>query len=109
MLDEAHKSPNVLGAVKEAVDKKWKTRRFVLSGSTNLLLMKSVSEILAGRAVYYALSSMTVGEMREKSPPDLHLPVPHYPRGRNSYSVIAQAKAISSANQAILVSLRCEP
>ena len=71
VLDEIHKAPNVLSAVKEAVDKKQKTRRFVLSGSANLLLMKSVSESLAGRAVYYVLRSMTLGEMSENSPPEL--------------------------------------
>lgn len=71
VLDEIHKAPNVLSAVKEAVDKKQKTRRFVLSGSANLLLMKSVSESLAGRAVYYVLGPMTMGEMSENSPPEL--------------------------------------
>ncbi len=71
VLDEVHRSPHVLSAVKGAVDRKQKTRRFVLSGSANLLLMKSVSESLAGRAVYYVLGPMTLGEMSEKSPPDL--------------------------------------
>jgi predicted AAA+ superfamily ATPase len=71
VLDEIHKSPNVLNAVKASVDKKRRTHRFVLSGSANLLLMKSVSESLAGRAIYYVLGPMTTGEIIESPPPEL--------------------------------------
>jgi hypothetical protein len=50
--------------------------RFVLSGSANLLLMKQVSESLAGRAIYLVLDPFTVGEVQSTraaptSPPDI--------------------------------------
>jgi len=43
----------------------------VLSGSANLLLMKQVSESLAGRAVYFILDPMALGEINQSAPPEL--------------------------------------
>ena len=71
ILDEVQKSTNVLDAVKSAVDSTPDRYRFILSGSANLLLMKKVSESLAGRAVYFTLYPMTTGEMDSFAPPDL--------------------------------------
>ena len=76
ILDEVQKAPALLSAVKRAVDRKSPRMRFVLSGSTNLLLMKQVSESLAGRAIYLVLDPFTLGEIRgtqtaPTSPPDL--------------------------------------
>lgn len=59
VLDEVQRVPNLLLAVKRAVDRKREPGRFILTGSANLLLMKSVSESLAGRAGYLALWPMT--------------------------------------------------
>jgi predicted AAA+ superfamily ATPase len=57
IIDEVQRIPNLLLSVKQAVDKD-RSRRFILSGSANLLLMKSVSESLAGRATYFELLPM---------------------------------------------------
>jgi predicted AAA+ superfamily ATPase len=57
--------------LKKTVDQNRGRYRFILSGSANLLLMKQVSESLAGRAVYYILDPMTVGEAEERPQPDL--------------------------------------
>src|SRR5574340_249830 len=62
VIDEVQKAPGFMHAVKKAVDKD-KSRRIVLSGSARLLLMKKVSESLAGRAVYYDLMPFSFGEM----------------------------------------------
>lgn len=62
ILDEVQKSGNLLDAVKLAVDTN-NRYRFVLSGSANILLMSKISESLAGRAVYFSLQPMTVGEI----------------------------------------------
>lgn len=62
VIDEVQKAPEFMHAVKKAVDKD-KSRRIVLSGSARLLLMKKVSESLAGRAVYYDLMPFSFGEM----------------------------------------------
>ena len=56
-LDEVQREPDLLLAVKRAVDEDRPRRsgRFLLTGSANLLLMQRVSETLAGRAAYVNL------------------------------------------------------
>ena len=60
-LDEVQREPELLLAVKRAVDEDRPRRngRFVLTGSANLLLMHRVSETLAGRATYVNLWPLT--------------------------------------------------
>ena len=71
ILDEVQKAPALLAAVKQAVDRAPGKMKFVLSGSANLLLMKQVSESLAGRAIYHVLDPLTLGEIHHAAPPDL--------------------------------------
>jgi len=54
-IDEVQREPGLLRAVKRAIDKDRAAGRFLLTGSANLLLMRSVSESLAGRASYLTL------------------------------------------------------
>jgi predicted AAA+ superfamily ATPase len=58
-LDEVQRQPNLLLAVKRAIDRKRLAGQFLLTGSANLLLMRQVSESLAGRASYLTLWPMT--------------------------------------------------
>ena len=60
-LDEVQREPDLLLAVKRAVDEDRPRRngRFVLTGSANLLLMRRISESLAGRAMYANLWPLT--------------------------------------------------
>jgi hypothetical protein len=58
-LDEVQREPGLLLAVKRAIDRNRKPGRFLLTGSANLLLMRQVSESLAGRASYLTLWPMT--------------------------------------------------
>ncbi|MFH1998928.1 MAG: AAA family ATPase, partial [Planctomycetota bacterium] len=71
VLDEVQKSTNLLDAVKAAVDSNYNKYRFMLSGSANILLMRKVSESLAGRAIHLTLYPMTIGEMNNLSPTNL--------------------------------------
>jgi hypothetical protein len=71
VLDEVQKVPGILSAVKLAVDRSQRSIKFALSGSSNLLLMKQVSESLAGRAVYFDLQPLTLGEIQQHPPPSL--------------------------------------
>ena len=68
IIDEAQKSPKIMVAIKKIVDENAKTS-FVLSGSANLLLMKSVTESLAGRASYNILYPFVPAEWDEKYVP----------------------------------------
>lgn len=63
-VDEVQREPDLLLAVKRAIDKRRKPGRFLLTGSANLLLMRKVSESLAGRASYLTLWPMTRREQR---------------------------------------------
>ena len=63
-LDEVQREPDLLRAVKRAIDRDRQAGRFLLTGSANLLLMRQVSESLAGRASYLTLWPMTRREQR---------------------------------------------
>jgi predicted AAA+ superfamily ATPase len=58
-LDEVQREPDLLLAVKRAIDKDRRPGQFLLTGSANLLLMRGVSESLAGRASHLTLWPMT--------------------------------------------------
>ncbi len=58
------KAPRVLEAVKLEVDRSRRKKRFLLSGSSNLLLMSKVTESLAGRAIYLEMMPFTYREMK---------------------------------------------
>ena len=49
-IDEVQREPDFLHAIKRAIDQRRQPGRFLLTGSANLLLMRQVSESLAGRA-----------------------------------------------------------
>jgi predicted AAA+ superfamily ATPase len=71
VIDEVQKAPELLPAIKQAVDRHPRQIHFALSGSANLLLMQRVSESLAGRAVYFVLDPMALGEINWLPPSDL--------------------------------------
>ena len=54
-FDEAQRAPEIFLSIKKSVDSFRKNGMFLLTGSTNILLLKSVSDSLAGRAVYLEL------------------------------------------------------
>lgn len=60
-LDEVQREPDLILAIKRAVDDDRSRRpgRFVVTGSANLLLMRRISETLAGRATYVNLWPLT--------------------------------------------------
>lgn len=61
-IDEVQQAPDLLRAIKRAIDKDRRHGRFLLTGSANLLMMRRVSETLAGRASYLTLWPMTRAE-----------------------------------------------
>jgi uncharacterized protein len=63
-LDEIQREPDLLRAVKRAIDRRRRPGQFLLTGSANLLTMRGVSESLAGRASYLTLWPMTRREQQ---------------------------------------------
>ncbi len=68
-LDEVQRAPGVLSAIKREVDRSRRPGRFLLTGSANLLMMRRVSETLAGRAAYLTLWPMTESEKAGRADP----------------------------------------
>lgn len=65
-INEAQRCPELLIAIKRKIDQDRRPGRFLLSGSANFALLKNVSESLAGRAVYLALSPFSRREIQRK-------------------------------------------
>jgi predicted AAA+ superfamily ATPase len=61
-LDEVQRAPELLLAVKRAVDRKRVAGGILLTGSANFSLMREVADSLAGRAVYLELSPFCPSE-----------------------------------------------
>ena len=61
-LDEVQRAPELLPAIKLAVDQDRRPGRFVLTGSANLLLVPTVTESLAGRMEMAQLHPLTESE-----------------------------------------------
>ncbi|RLA23472.1 MAG: AAA family ATPase, partial [Gammaproteobacteria bacterium] len=61
-LDEVQRIPELMPAIKAAVDKKRLPGRFLLTGSANLLLQPQVSESLAGRVEVIYLHPLSESE-----------------------------------------------
>lgn len=68
-LDEVQRAPDLLRAVKRVVDDRRRPGQFLLTGSANLLLMSTVSETLAGRAVYLRLGPLAEREKEGRPEP----------------------------------------
>jgi uncharacterized protein len=58
-LDEVQRAPELLLAVKRAIDRRRRAGQFLITGSANLALLEGVSDSLAGRASYLTLWPMT--------------------------------------------------
>ena len=59
VIDEIQHAPDLLLAIKRRVDEQRNLGQFVLTGSSNLLVQRNVSESLAGRAAYVPLWPLT--------------------------------------------------
>ncbi len=64
-LDEVQRAPEILRAIKVAVDADRSPGRFILTGSANLLLLPRASESLAGRMEILRLHPFTESEKEE--------------------------------------------
>ena len=71
VIDEVHRLPILLEALKSRVDRDRAGTRVVVTGSANLLLMRDVAESLAGRAAYLELPPFAHGEWRRLPRPPL--------------------------------------
>ena len=66
ILDEVQKEPLLIESIKSVYDQ-WEEPRYVLSGSSQLLLLEKVKESLAGRCTIIDLYPLTIPELETES------------------------------------------
>lgn len=71
ILDEVQRAPEVFSALKLAVDRRREPGRFVLTGSTNVLLLPRLSDSLAGRLALVRLHPLAQSELGGRPVPFL--------------------------------------
>lgn len=69
IIDEVQRAPDLLLAIKQSVDEDPRPGRFLVTGSANLLTIKTVNDSLAGRVEVIPLYPLSRGErLRLKTP-----------------------------------------
>ncbi|MCJ7610644.1 MAG: ATP-binding protein [Candidatus Aminicenantes bacterium] len=71
IIDEVQRAPDLLRAIKLAVDRHRVPGRFLLTGSANILTLSRVSESLAGRVGLHTLYPFSWAEKREGKAPSI--------------------------------------
>ena len=66
ILDEIQKEPKLVESIKAVYDQ-WDEPKYILLGSSQLLLMEKVRESLAGRCIIMELFPLTIPELRTRS------------------------------------------
>lgn len=74
ILDEVQKAPALFDEMKAAIDADRKYGMYFLTGSQNLLLMKNVSESLAGRVSIIHMLGLSTREIRQQTEEESFLP-----------------------------------
>lgn len=62
IIDEAQNLPEIFSAVQVAVDED-KSRRYILTGSSNVALLRKVKQSLAGRTIVHTLLPLSMHEL----------------------------------------------
>jgi uncharacterized protein len=63
IIDEVQRAPELFLSIKESVDNRRKPGRYILTGSSNVLLLPKLSESLAGRMEIHTLWPLSRGEL----------------------------------------------
>ncbi len=69
ILDEIQYAPELVGAVKRRVDRDKRPGMYIITGSQQWSVMKSISESLAGRAIIVSLEGFAISEIAGQIPP----------------------------------------
>lgn len=68
VIDEVQRAPDLLKAVKQAVDIDNRPGQFLLTGSANIMSLPGVNESLAGRVTSLRLRPLSLGEVHNNPP-----------------------------------------
>jgi len=81
ILDEVQRVPDLFSYIQTIVDSENKPGRFILTGSQNFLLMKTIRQSLAGRAAILRLLPFSLSELENRNPLPLAQIGKSLPRG----------------------------
>jgi len=68
ILDEVQRVPDLFSYIQILADEEARPGRFILSGSQNFLLLRSISQSLAGRTAVLHLMPFSLAELRQRAP-----------------------------------------
>lgn len=68
ILDEVQRAPDLFSYIQTLVDREDVPGRYILSGSQNFLLLRSISQSLAGRSAILHLLPLSLSELQERAP-----------------------------------------
>lgn len=68
ILDEVQRAPDLFSYVQTIVDREDRSGRFILTGSQNFLLLRSISQSLAGRSAILHLLPLSLRELTGREP-----------------------------------------
>ncbi len=101
ILDEVQKEVRLIESIKSVYDQ-WENPRYVLTGSSQLLLLEKVRESLAGRCIIIDLYPLTIPELETESWED---PVPN-----SLYqTLLLNPKVVSEEVRALFPDFRIHP
>lgn len=72
VIDEIQRVPELITAIKKAVDENTRYGQYLITGSVNIQTLPTVKESLAGRVKKIRLRPLTQGEILKKEPQILH-------------------------------------
>lgn len=73
ILDEVQRAPDLFSYIQTIVDQEDVPGRYILSGSQNFLLLRSIGQSLAGRSAVLHLLPLSLAELDERQPFPLEL------------------------------------
>src|SRR6476661_410316 len=82
VLDEVQRVPALFSYIQTIVDREDRPGRFILSGSQNFLLLRSISQSLAGRSAILHLLPFSLRELTGRKPFSLEALGHEFPRSR---------------------------
>jgi len=82
VLDEVQRAPALFSYIQTIVDREDRPGRFILSGSQNFLLLRSISQSLAGRSAILHLLPFSLRELTGRKPFSLEALGHELPRSR---------------------------
>ena len=73
VIDEAQRAPDLFSYIQVGVDETGEPGQFILSGSQDFLLLRSLSQSLAGRAAVLRLLPLSLTELRDAAIPSIRI------------------------------------